>query len=585
MLIEKLKKHRLAVVSVAASLLVALFWLALRVNWAGISKVFGGDTNDSFFVMHTPLLICVLLWLIVIFALVATYVWSGKRKAPFIAVLSASGVFFIAEIVVVIMGAKDYMPFILPTFGLSLLICLCLAAFGLLLFFPATAKNRLTCALKWTTLGIAVLGTVLIAFDVKANYFTYQPVVYAVEDDYQIVFSTNDESTVWVEVDGEKYYDLYAGSMRSQDLVHKVTVPQDKLDRAGKYTIGAQTMIYRGPFGGYKGKTFTKDFSFRAVNLDDGFDYYTMTDVHGSRKGAANAANAFEAQLNKSNRTTDLLVILGDSYSMIDSEYDAQFTNLLAHDVTKGEYPVIYARGNHEIKGKYAESLYKYVGSSNQNFYYEFTLAGGRVYGITLDLGEDHDDDWWEYYGTAQFVQYQAEQTAMLNDIIKDGRHLNRDYTLVCCHIPIQFVNSRHNHKDVKATWTALLNEIQPDLCVYGHQHDLYPFLEGQITKYTSNGKLEYNTQFKTKDGKPQTYGGYLTDFQFNGFICGRRGATQTDKVGSLNKSQHIGLGTSVDFTANKQTSVYYNSKGDRVSVFNPFVEGAAQTEFVTDLK
>lgn len=588
MVIQKLKKHWLAVLSVALSLIVALFWLALRVNWSGISKTFGADKDRSFFVMETPLMFCILMFLAAIYAIVATFIWSGKRKWPFIVSLSASGVFFILELVVVIMGAADYLPFILPSFGLSLLICLCLLAFGLLLFFPNTAKTKLVTALKWTTLGIAVFGTILVAFDVKANYFTYDAVVYAVEDDYQIVFSTNDESIAWVEVDGVKYYDLYAGSMKSKDLVHKVTVPQDKLDKAGKYTIGAQTMIYRGPFGGYKGKVLTKDYSFRAVNPADGLDYYAVTDVHGARKGAASAAAAFESNLKQQGRTTDFLIILGDSYSMIDSEYDAQFTNLIAHDITKGEYPVIYARGNHEIKGEYAEDLYKYVGSRNQSFYYEFELAQGKVYGITLDLGEDHDDDWWEYYDTAQFVQYQAEQTAMLENIISEGRHLGRDYTVVCCHIPIQFVNSRHNHETVKATWTELLNQIQPDLCVYGHQHDLYPFLEGQETMYNQKGdKLLYNTQLKgvNDKGNNKTYGGYLTKFEFSGFICGRRGSTQTDSVGSFNKSQHIGLGTSVNFTTNTQTSYYINSNGQKVAVCNPFVEGAAQTEFVTNLK
>ena len=587
MLIQKLKKHWLAVLSIAVSLIVSLFWLALSVNWSGISKTFGADKTQSFFIMETPLMFCILMFVASIFAIVATFLWSGKKKWPFIVSLSLSGVFFILELVVVIMGAKDYLPFILPTFGLSLLISLCLLAFGLLLFFPNTAKTKLVTALKWTTLGIAVFGTVLIAFDVKANYFTYEPVVYAVEDDYQIVFSTNDESIAWVEVDGTKYYDLYAGSMKSKDLVHKVTVPQEELDKAGKYTIGAQTMIYRGPFGGYKGKILSKDYNFRGVDISDGLDYYTLTDIHGARKGAAQAAAAFEADLKKQGRTTDFIVILGDSYSMIDSEYDAQFTNLVAHDITKGEYPVIYARVNHELKGEYADDVYKYVGSNNQNFYYDFELAGGKVYGITLDIGEDHDDDWWEYYGTAQFVQYQDEQTAMLNQILAENRYIGRDYTIVCCHVPIQFVNSRHNHETVKAQWTLLLNEIQPDICVYGHQHDLYPFLDGQETKYNKNGdKLVYNTQFKVnKEGKAATYGGYLTDFQFNGFICGRRGTTQTDSVGAFNKSQHIGLGTSVNFAANTQTSVYWNSKGEKVSVFNPFVEGAAQTEFVTNLK
>lgn len=594
MLIQKLKKNWLAIVSAAYSLLVALFWLALRVNWAGISKALGGDKSDAFFVMHTPLLICVFLWLAFIYSVVAAFVWGGKRKAPFIVSLAISGVFTIICIVVIALGAIDYMQFILPLFGESLLICLCLAAFGLLLFFPATDKGKLCTTLKCVTLGIAIFGTVLIAFDVKANYFTYDPVVYAVEDDYQIVFSTNDESIVWVEIDGQKYYDLYAGSMKSKDLVHKVTVPQKDLDEAKHYTVCAQTMIYRGPFGGYKGsKVMTKEYNFRPVNVDDGLDYYSMTDVHGARKGALKAYQAFENDVKQKGREVDFLVILGDSYSMIDSEFDAQFTNLLANDATKGEIPVIYARGNHEIKGRYAEDLYKYVGSLNQKYYYEFELAGGRVYGITLDLGEDHtagandDDGWWEYYGTDVFSQYRNEQTEFLKNIAdnKQDKYLNSDYNLVCCHIPVQFVNARNNNIQVKADWTALLNKIKPDLVVSGHQHDLYPFLQDELDNHKTvnndKNKLNYNSQFTSK----KTYGGHVTDYEFNSFICGRRGKTQTDDIGSLNMREHIGLGTSADITAGTQTHVYWNSHGQQVEVFNPFVEGTAQTVFTTLLK
>lgn len=34
--------------------------------------------------------------------------------------------------------------------------------------------------------------------------------------------------------------------------------------------------------------------------------------------------------------------MLGDMYSMIDSEHDAQFANLLAHEITGGEIPCVY---------------------------------------------------------------------------------------------------------------------------------------------------------------------------------------------------------------------------------------------------
>ncbi|MBQ7392419.1 MAG: metallophosphoesterase [Clostridia bacterium] len=429
-------------------------------------------------------------------------------------------------------------------------------------------------AFKCALVALVILVSVFGGYGVTlGSRFTYEPVVYAVEDTYQIVFSTNHSATAWVEVDGEKYYDLFAGSMKSADTVHKITVPQEKLDEAKGYSIHAQKMIYRGPFGGFKGAEISKSNDFRPVNSSDGLVYYTVTDAHHARKGAVDAALSVE--------NLDFLIILGDSVGMVEYEKDVQVSNLIAHDVTKGEIPVVYARGNHEIKGEYAEQLHKYVGSKNESFYYWFVLSD--VFGITLDLGEDHNDGWWEYYGTDKFTLYHNEQTRFLEELVSTKPYESYSYTLVACHIPIQFVNSRKDHVEVKAIWTELLNQINPDLAVYGHQHDLYPFLEGQETMYDAKGKLVYNSQFKGEEGR--TYGGYLTDYEFNGFIAGRRGTTQIDKIGALNRKDYVGLAVSVDLMSQTQKCWFVNSKGDVVSVYNPFVEGPAQKEFVLDLK
>jgi hypothetical protein len=100
---------------------------------------------------------------------------------------------------------------------------------------------------------------------------------------------------------------------------------------------------------------------------------------------------------------------------------------------------------------------------------------------------------------------------------------------------------------------------------------------------YNSKGKLVYNSQFKGVEGK--TYGGYLTDFEFNGFIAGRRGTAQTDEVGAFNRKDHVGLAVYVDLSGGTQICRYVNSDGETVSVYNPFVEGPAQTEFALELK
>ena len=571
-----MKKNLWNILCVFWAMVVALFWFSMRVIWSGISKVLYealGKKEPTAFLLNFPLYVSIFLWVLVAFAIV-TLARRGNKKRATTALTVLLGVFTVASAVVVIMGAIDYLYFILPKFFLSWLIGLCIAAFAWLLFFPPVKNCKRCVALKCVLIAVVIFVAVFEGYGVTVgSRFTYEPVVYAVEDTYQIVFSTNHPATAWVEIGGEAYYDLFTGSMKSKDNVHKITVPQEKLDAAKSYSIHAEKMIYRGPFGGFKGKQISKSYDFRPVNTADGLVYYTMTDVHHARKGAVDAALSVE--------NLDFLVILGDSVGMVEYEKDVQFSNLLAHEVTGGQIPVVYSRGNHEIKGAYAEELYKYVGSKNESFYYWFTLSD--VFGINLDLAEDHDDGWWEYYGTDRFDLYREEQTRFLQELVAEKPYEDYSYTLVTCHIPIQFVNSRKDHEDAKAAWTELLNQIQPDLAVYGHQHDLYPFLDGQETMYNAKGKLVYNSQFKGEEGK--TYGGYLTDYAFNGFIAGRRGTTQTDDIGSLNRKDHVGMAVYADLAMGTQVCRFINTAGEVVSVYNPFAEGPAQTEFVLELK
>ena len=379
---HKIRNYLFPVLSFGLNLLTALFWVALRVNYSGISKFLGADTNPSFLVMNLPLMVVCAAWISCALALWALICWE-QRKWPGILGFVLGLVFAVAAVVVVIFGAKDYLRFILPHFWKSLAVTGCILAFALLLFFPIRGRN----ALKALLVAAVILVCVVIGYQLRPCAISYGAVVYAVEDDYQIVFSTSDNAIAWVEIGGEKYYDLYAGSMKSADRVHKIEVPQNVLDEAKSYSIHAMQMIYRGPFGGYLGEEISESYAFRPVDSSDGLDYFALSDVHEAVDAAAAAAAGEH----------DFIVLIGDLVSMVETEKDAQLANELAHKITGGEYPVIYARGNHEIKGEYAEDLYKYVGAKGEDYYYTATL--GDVFCVVLDMGEDHEDDWWEYYG------------------------------------------------------------------------------------------------------------------------------------------------------------------------------------------
>jgi hypothetical protein len=103
------------------------------------------------------------------------------------------------------------------------------------------------------------------------------------------------------------------------------------------------------------------------------------------------------------------------------------------------------------------------------------------------------------------------------------------------------------------------------DMCISGHQHDLYIFEPGFITP---NTKLKYHSSYYEN----KKYNGYLTDFKFPCILVSKRGRTQTDDSALTNMKEQIGAYISVDFAKNEQVITYNTSNGDLVDVVNPFV-------------
>lgn len=575
-MLQKIKKYVLPGFTFVLTLVSSLFWVALRINYSGISKFLGADTNPSFLVMNLPIMVCVLAWVGFMLAMLGLVMWN-KRKWPAIVGLVIGIIVTVGAIVVVQFGAKDYLRFIMGHFWKSLAVTGCILGFALVLFFPVKNTKKILAA-KAAVLGGVVLTAVVIGYALRECTFTYGAVVYAVEDDYQIVFSTSDSAIAWVEIGGECYYDLYAGSMRSVDKVHKIEVPQKVLDAAGGYTICAKQMIYRGPFGGYTGETISQEYDFRPVDTSNGLNYYSMSDVHEAVEPAIRTTTYNYG----ADYEMDFLILLGDIVSMVETEEDAQLANELAYGVTKGEIPVIYARGNHEIKGEYAEVLYKYVGSKDQDFYYTVTL-GEDVFAVVMDLGEDHEDAWWEYYGTARFDLYRREQTEMLEDVLAEGDYENYRYRMAICHIPITYVEEGNLFEAFRLEWTHLLNEMDIDVCLGGHLHKLWPMLPGAVEPY-----VELTYSFDYAGDSEKSPGGYLTDFTFPAFLVGRRSLEQTGGTQKDGYTQYMCLSTRVDFEVGCQWSNYVNSEGTIVTGFYPF-EGdygsATFSDIKTDLK
>jgi len=293
------------------------------------------------------------------------------------------------------------------------------------------------------------------------------PVVFAVGNQYQIMAEVTCEALVSVIIDGKAYYDETNGIVNSLSPLHRVAVPMEALDSAKTYTVSVRPVIERKPY-----YTTTKDpvlfpFSFRPLPQDN-IRIYHLADAHNQIAMPVQAAKAFG--------DIDLLILNGD---IINHSGDPEkFANIyqICQELTGGTIPVIFSRGNHDMRGVYAEKFADYTPNQHGNTYYTFRL--GSLWGILLDCGEDKDDLSEEYGFTVACHSFRERQTEFIRQVIENA---HREYAapgvqtrLIISHNPFTFRNAKpHNiAEDVYTEWAALLKaHVKPHLMICGHTH------------------------------------------------------------------------------------------------------------------
>jgi predicted phosphodiesterase len=164
--------------------------------------------------------------------------------------------------------------------------------------------------------------------------------------------------------------------------------------------------------------------------------------------------------------STDFLVHTGDAFHWIDTEehlfraWLRPTTAGLAHSK-----PLIFARGNHELRGPFARRLFDYVPTPEGRFYY--SREAGPVHLLVLDTGEDKPDDTNVYAELNRTVAYRAAELQWLTEHFRTStRAAEAPFRVAVMHQP---------HwgwlVDGPEAWVAAANEANVDLVIAGHQH------------------------------------------------------------------------------------------------------------------
>lgn len=295
----------------------------------------------------------------------------------------------------------------------------------------------------------------------------YTPAVFAVGSSYEIMVPVTEPSLFWVEIDGKCFYDEQNGIMRSLCTTHRVRVPADLLEQAKEYTVCERAMLDRKPYFPVTADTVKTTFSFQPLP-ENNIRIYHIADTHNKSQAPVSAAKKF-GQI-------DLLVLNGDIPN--DSGNIANFDTIyqIAEAVTGGRIPIVFARGNHDLRGYYAEQIADYIPAQNGNTYYSFRV--GSVWGLVLDCGEDKDDTHPEYGLTVACHQFRERQTTFIEALIANSEtEYAADgvkHKLIVSHNPFTYqLDPPFNiEKALYTRWAKLIKEhIVPDLMLCGHLH------------------------------------------------------------------------------------------------------------------
>ena len=305
----------------------------------------------------------------------------------------------------------------------------------------------------------------------------YSPTVFAVADEYQIGVITTVDAVIWIEVGGRRFRDDVNGVLRSSAPIRKIPVPRDVLDEAREYTVCVQDVIVRRDYYSQLDEIHRETYKFRPVRSTSPRAYH-IADAHGMTEAPVRAAKHFEAVVGG----LDFLILNGD---VIDSSASVECFEVIykiCEEITHGEIPVVFSRGNHDTRGAFAELFDSYIPTEQGHSYFTFRL--GSIFGFVVDCGEDKNDANIEYGGIIAFHEYRLSETDYISERLAEKKFISDDIKtrIIISHAPFTRKNKSpfDIEEDLYSLWAEKFkSEFIPDLMICGHTHKLATYLPG----------------------------------------------------------------------------------------------------------
>lgn len=164
----------------------------------------------------------------------------------------------------------------------------------------------------------------------------------------------------------------------------------------------------------------------------------------------------------------DFVLLNGDMSNRIRSQkhiMDAYLDTCVSMFAT--DVPLFFNRGNHELRGEFADYLNRYFPTNNGKYYRLQHVAG--VDFLFIDSGEDKPDADLEYCGIVECDQYREEQERWLRSL-QEEKKIRKYPIVVFSHMPPTLKNW-HGPLHMQETLTPELNKMNVSVMLSGHLH------------------------------------------------------------------------------------------------------------------
>ena len=346
-----------------------------------------------------------------------------------------------------------------------------------------------------------------------------------------IVWVTDVPGMSWVEIAPDsadhfygrarqRYYDVLAGRKVLTDSVHRVRIEGLKPDTKYRYRVFTQEVAeWRYDDWVTLGKTACTDVwrgkphefkTFPAKPRE--VTFLVLNDIHERAQFMKDLCK------NVDFKKLDFVLLNGDMSNrlrnqqhMMEAYLDTCVRMFATHT------PLFFNRGNHELRGQFADYLYRYFPTNNGKYYRVQHVAG--IDFLFIDTGEDKPDEDIEYSGIVNYDQYREEEARWLCGL-RESKQVGKYPLIVFSHIP-PTLQKWHGPYHLQKTLMPELNKMNVSVMLSAHLHAFgyqepnevinFPNLVNSNNTYLlcriANGRMEVDyVGLKGKDKKHFTF-------------------------------------------------------------------------------